>query len=372
MAGTPKRALGERDTMNFHSKPFDEATQVKLSLYADYVREWLPVFLQRRNARITIVDLFAGPGRDTCGKEGSPLLVLKELRDYAGMIDQSCADVRLEFNEAAAAKAQSLSELMASQKIPESLCSWTVRSLPFDVAFDAVYPSLSDRHNLLFLDQQGMRFISDATFQRLTSLPSTDFMFFIASSSVRRFVDHPSFIRHLPIEKGAVSTRRFSDTHRAIADHYRGLLCDGSRFHLAQFSMKKGSNIYGLIFGSANLLGLEKFLRVCWSIDPQRGEANFDIDDDRISLDEPHLFPEMDRSKKVNAFQAKLRRDLVTGVLPTDGAVYRACLVEGMLPCHGREVLCNMMKAGDIRVTDGKRPRVSKAGYRQPRNLEHG
>ena len=72
----------------------------------------------------------------------------------------------------------------------------------------------------------------------------------------------------------------FNDTHRAVVEHYRHLA--GGRIFFGSFSIKKGANIYGLIFGSAHPLGIEKFLRVCWKVDPVRGEANFDIDDEHM------------------------------------------------------------------------------------------
>ena len=134
--------------------------------------------------------------------------------------------------------------------------------------------------------------------------------------------------------------------------------------------MKKGSNIYGVIFGSANHVGLEKFLRVCWQIDPERGEANFDIDDDRLNPDQLHLFAEMDRPRKLNSFQQVLTNSVLTGSVKTDGDVYLTCLREGMLPCHGREVLHVLVKGKKIRVADGKRCRVSRDGFREPRRLE--
>ena len=50
-----------------------------------------------------------------------------------------------------------------------------------------------------------MKFISDDVFSRILLLSKTDFMFFIASSSLRRFADHPYFRKHLAIPKGNIS-----------------------------------------------------------------------------------------------------------------------------------------------------------------------
>ena len=47
---------------NLFRKPFDEGTLDKLEIFEDYFKEWLPVFLTRREIiwkEIQIFDLFA-------------------------------------------------------------------------------------------------------------------------------------------------------------------------------------------------------------------------------------------------------------------------------------------------------------------------
>lgn len=154
-----------------------------------------------------------------------------------------------------------------------------------------------------------------------------------------------------------------------MTSYYRQLAGAGRPLFIGTFSIKKGSNIYGLIFGSRHPLGLEKFLRVCWKTDPDRGEANFDIDDDRLQATAPHLFPEMDRPKKLNGFESDLRAKILNGAIKTDGDVYVESLQEGFLPNNGREVLQKLVREGRVAIVGG-RPRVSKEGYMEPRRLE--
>jgi hypothetical protein len=259
---------------------------------------------------------------------------------------------------------------MGSEDIPTSLCEYEVTSLDFDHAFEALYPKLQGGPNLLILDQQGMKAISDEVFKRILALSRTDFLFFIASSSIRRFEEHPDFQKHLKIPKGAISGSTFNDTHRAVTSYYRQLAAKASeQFFLGNFSIKKGSNVYGLIFGSHHPLGLEKFLRVCWKTDPERGEANFDIDDDRLDAATPHLFPEMDQPKKLTVFQQALRSKILEGKLGTDGDVYIEALQEGFLPADAKSVLRTLAREKRVLVSGGQ-PRVSKTGYAEPRNLE--
>jgi len=45
---------------NLHRKPFDQATRDKLVLYREYLREWLPVFINGSSVDILhIFDFFA-------------------------------------------------------------------------------------------------------------------------------------------------------------------------------------------------------------------------------------------------------------------------------------------------------------------------
>lgn len=357
---------------NFHKKPFDQGTRVKLDLFEKYAEAWLPVFLAQETkcAKLTIVDFFAGPGKDVDGRYGSPLLLLRQIRKYTNIIASHDKSVVLELNEAITSKAKILQNVMDEQQIPPGLCTWQVHNQPFDKSFSSLFPKLRKGPNLIFLDQQGMKFISDDVFLEMTKLPRTDFIFFIASSFIRRFSEHPYFKKHLTIPKGAITARSFNDTHRVVTEYYRGLVSERSRYFIGSFSIKKGSNLYGLVFGSPHPKGIEKFLRICWKIDPERGEANFDIDEDCLDQVTPHLFPEMDVAKKVSLFQNRLENSILRGELDTDGDVYLRCLRDGMLPIHAKSIVTELKKSGRISVAGNKQPRVSMAGYQDPRPLE--
>lgn len=38
--------------MNHFTKPFDEGTKVKLEIFREYFKEWLPVFLSKKKCSI--------------------------------------------------------------------------------------------------------------------------------------------------------------------------------------------------------------------------------------------------------------------------------------------------------------------------------
>ncbi|MGZ8900611.1 MAG: three-Cys-motif partner protein TcmP, partial [Limisphaerales bacterium] len=83
-------------TEDFHEKPFDEGTLTKLDIFELYAREWIPVFLSSKSTslqKVRIFDFFAGPGTDSHGEFGSPLRLLRQLKDYTHL--QNCGKLTI-------------------------------------------------------------------------------------------------------------------------------------------------------------------------------------------------------------------------------------------------------------------------------------
>jgi hypothetical protein len=121
----------------------------------------------------------------------------------------------------------------------------------------------------------------------------------------------------------------------------------GKDFYLAPFSIKKGSNIYGIIFGSGKLLGLEKFLKVCWNRDNISGEANYDIDYDIVRKGKT-LFKKLNVPKKIDLFGERLATFLQE--FRNNGELYKFTLENGCLSRHIFEILCKLQKDGRLEI----------------------
>lgn len=162
---------------------------------------------------------------------------------------------------------------------------------------------------------------------------------------------------------------QYNHVHRFMTDHFRRLV--GNDYFVAPFSLKKGSNIYGLVFASHNHLGLKKFLDVAWKQDPHSGEANFDIYNegagDQVQM---VLFD----ARKIPEFQADLRERILAEEFDSDRAIYFHMLQSGFTNKHARPVVSKLAakKGGVIEFrADGVRqqPRLSPDSVKAPRSL---
>lgn len=220
-----------------------------------------------------------------------------------------------------------------------------------------------DSANLLLLDQHGFRFFNKGVFRKIRTLSFTDTLVFMAASYVLRFKDEPEIKQHLEAQKIFAEHTPYHQVHRAIVDYYRSLVSSNEQYFLAPFSVRSGSNIYGVIFGSSNLKGMEKFLETAWKIDPLRGEADYDIDREGIVAAQPEMFAEMGKPKKTQFFEQQFEAEILAENLPDTAAIYSFVLQQGFLMKHARPVLLRLQKEGRIH---GKLTGIEYSSLKRP------
>lgn len=352
----------------FHLEPYDAGTLAKLEVFEAYCEAWIPVFLSRPDPpfpAIHIFDFFCGPGSDAEGTPGSPLRILRQLKEYhaSGRLHGwDKVAVHVHFSDAQKSKCAALTERLKASDWAVPGVSVKVSPVCFEEALVNHRSILDDRQaaKLLIIDQFGVNAVTDEIFVRLMAMPRTDFIFFLSSSTLHRFRDHPSI--KVKIERPESSY----DVHRVAFDHFKAIAA--SNYFLGRFSIKKPTgNIYGLIFGSAHPLGIHKFLEVAWQNDALTGEANFDIDRDNISPTAPFLpFAEL-RPKKVQAFEQDLEEAIRAGTVRDESDLIRLAIENGMSPRHCSPVI-KKLKEDRVIACDFRAPDI-KNFYRSPRPI---
>lgn len=291
---------------DLHKKPFDEGTLVKLDIFEAYIRDWLPVFVHNpKSDRINICDFFAGSGQDLSKVPGSPLRILTVIHDYKAQILRTNCKINLFFNDCDIKKIDALKIIIAEKAdkhlMNRALLNIYYFSQDFKELFINKKECFKDSANLLFLDQNGIKNITDDIFQYLEDFKFTDFLFYISSSYFKRFGEEKYFKDYFPdLDITDMRTIDHTDSHRFILNYYKRKLPENSKTKLYPFTIKKGPNVNGLIFGSKHPRGINKFLHLAWKSNKLNGEANFDIDDDSAKK-QPELFEEFKIKSEVTS-----------------------------------------------------------------------
>lgn len=353
----------------FHDKPYDEGTLTKLRIFELYVQEWVPVFLSKpepRFAEMHVFDFFSGPGRDANGVAGSPLRILEVLRKYhrKGLSGWDRVDKMVHFFDLNPNKVESLENLISAEQVGVPGIGLDVQVLAFADALERNRAILENPRaaKLLIIDQFGVDAVSDEVFSRLLEFPRTDFVFFLSTSTLHRFRDHPA------IKQKIANPADSYHVHRAAFDYFKELIPAGDEAFLGQFSILKRSNIYGLIFGSRHPLGIHKFLQVAWATDGIAGEANFDVDRENVGKGEMLLGFDIMKPKKVQEFEEALEAAFRERRFASEADVIRFCIEAGMTGQHAEAVMAQLKKAGVLEA-DFRVPNVRN--LKDPRRINY-
>ena len=227
--------------------------------------------------------------------------------------------------------------------------------------------------NLIFLDQNGFKEVSESIFAFLMNLETTDFMFFVASTYIHRFPDEPEVVRHHPkFDFTRIKNAKWKTVHAIICEEFRKYVPQHiTSYAIVPFSIMKAdrNNIYGLIFVTKNIRGADKFLQTVWKENALDGTANYDIDDDASKI-QPDLF-EGQKMTKIEGFQDDLKKRILSGEIKNNRDAFYHTINLGHISQHASEAI-KAMKKEKIIVYNGKSPLVSyEKAVREDRIVEY-
>ena len=327
-------------SIDLHSKVFDEGTLTKLEIFEKYLIEWLPVFIHSRaHDTINICDFFAGTGEDKIKNPGSPKIILKIIDTYIDQIVKNKLQVNILLNDKTKRKIDCLKKNLSKEE--ERICTLSEKinisyyTEDFDILFEKIMKAIRNQANILFLDQNGLKHVTKDRLLDLENFNHTDYLFFCSSSTLIRF----PFSKYFP-DFNLPSGCKKEEVHDHLLEYYRSSIPKGSMTRLYPFTIKKKHGVYGLIFGSKNPLGVEKFLRVAWNTNPVNGIANFDIFDDSPKAQLTFDFAK--KATKIEKFEKDLRRLIQESKKITNAEIYYYTLENGFTPKHASKVVRKM------------------------------
>lgn len=354
---------------DINGNPFDEGTKIKLDIFRRCFREWYPVFIHDSYTKhLFVFDMFAGSGMDTIGVPGSPLILLEEAK---GAECQHCTALKSSengkqvvfvFNEFLKQKYEELSKRVLGfldKCIESHSCNYCpikkgihTYNLDFKELFaDKTIEEILKNKNygkFVLLDQYGIKQVTEDIFTKLVTYPKTDFIFFISSSTINRFKDFRAIQQYFDIKKINFDEAQPKECHRLIKEYFEDMIPSGKEYYLHSFTIKKGSNYYGLIFGTSHSLGMEKFLKVCWDEDKLSGDSNCNIDND---YEEGSLFYDESQTQKKVAIKHELRDNILSGSIKDNISGLKFVLHRGCQPSIFVEVMKDLKKQGKVDIS---------------------
>lgn len=346
---------------------FTEETMLKLEIFRQCFREWYPVFVHNKFiSHIFVYDMFAGSGKDIAQHPGSPIILFQEARGdkrqhCKSLLKRGIPFITFGYNELDEVKRTELeSNVSAEFTLCKSQCIEKV--CPFQNAFffeSQDFSSLINNRRLnqilsnakyakfILLDQYGFKQINDEVFLKLVNSPTTDFIFFIASSFVKRFKDLPAVTAYFKKNKISFDETQPKECHKVITDYFRSLIPADKKYYLHSFTIQKGSNYYGLIFGSAHSLGMEKFVKVCWKEDRQAGESNCNLYND---FEPGTLFYDPQYTNKKTRIIKEIKEKILNSTIKDNITGLEYALECGCEPKLFVEVMDSMIKENRVEI----------------------
>lgn len=358
-----------KDIKKFHDKPFDDDTLTKLHIFENYTKEWLPTIVMSQNKEfenLYIMDFFAGPGLDLSGVKGSPLRILEQVNGQINNIFQKKKKVHIVFNEKDSSKYESLKtnceQYISKNNDLQRAINYNFVEISYkncDIAeIFKEYVNLIKTNIpvLVFMDQYGVKYLSKEYLDVLFNSHSTDFLYFSSSSFARRFCETNAF-RQTFVNANISEFQNCcnSDIHRVLIEQLRKQIPSNSKVKLYPFTIKKGANIYGIIFGASHPRAFDKFLKTAWEENGLNGEANFDIDNDLTK--QATLFEERPL-KKIEKFAIQIEEQIIKGKFKTNKDVFDYTLEEGQYYKYANEVVKNLKKRNIINYAE-KSPQIN-------------
>lgn len=349
---------------DLHAQPFTEETLAKLRIFENYTQEWIPTFVMSGFPEICIFDFFAGTGYDKIGIPGSPIRILEQVAKNNKILFDKNTKVNLYFNEFITEKYERLvlacksfidnsPALATLDKTGKLNISYFNRD--FAELFQELLPTIQSEASLVFLDQNGIKFIGDEFFIPLTYTQKTDFLYFIASSYANRFKDTGEFKKYIDFKPTPDENGSYNNIHNELVAYLKQRIPLLSGVKLYPFSIKKGRNIYGIVFGSSHPRGVEKFLRTAWKENPENGEANFDIHNDELGTID--LF-EGRKLSKIELFQSEFEKEVLNGRIRNNQQAFDFTLDKGHIPQHATDVMKRLKKENRVSYL-GISPKIS-------------
>lgn len=342
-----------------------EHSEAKVKLLGEYLDRYLNIISNDRLTQaIHLYDLFCGEGLYENGGEGSPLIILKavkELHFINKAKNNVIPPVNILFNDKAKFKVDKLKQVIASKKLyyPEfgklDFSSFDYENLLPTVVQKCLH--LRNEKAFIFIDPYGYKHIRASDIKRLMSSKKAEVLLFLPTQFMYRFDENgtPESLIDIIDEVAGYDYWSTSSAHDFVAKFTEGLRSFmGDEYFVDTFLIQKDKNtLFCLFFFTSHIKGFEKMLEAKWKLDEDMG-IGFRYDAAKLSL------------FGMNAATHPLESKLISFIrqnTPHNSDIYKYTLQSGYLPAHANKVLESLQERGILQVKSTEATKVRRGAF---------
>ena len=331
---------------------FSEETLLKLDIFENYTRAWLPIFLScQYYGCINICDFFSGSGYDLEGIPGSSIRIVDILNEYSDLIISNKCKINIIFNDKIKKKYHELKQHVENELNKElnQIINIEITNQNFSSLFNSEkIQRMKNQSNLFFIDQYGFSRFTIKELLIIEKYSRTDFIVFSSSSFIKRFFKVDFVKKRFPdLDYEKVLKTPANKIHDLIVNYYKSKLPYGSKIVLYPFTIKKRANYHGLIFGTKHIKGIELFLDITWKKNPENGLSNISKLKNQDSC-QGLLFNEYDQNPLLIDFKKSLQQKIWNSNNMTNKELYIYTLKSGFPIKHTTNLLRELKKENRI------------------------
>lgn len=326
----------------------------KVRLLGEYLKRFLNIICNDGyTEKIDIYDLFCGEGLYENGGEGSPLVIMRAIKDIHFINvakSNSIPRINCFFNDIESTKTENAQRAIANKSLYyESFGEIYFSSIDYKdylVELEVKLSRLKKSKAFVFIDPYEYKHIKISHIKKLMANNKSEVLLWLPTQFMYRFESNGTptalkdFIEEIvPYDKWNSSDSIWIFIEQLKIGFQNAL---GSNYYVDRFTIQKDtSTVFCLFFFTSHIKGFEKMLEAKWEIDTGQGNGwNFNSDSGQQSLFS---------NQKTNILEEKLKIFLDDS-RKVNGEVYEFVLRESYLPKHINEILYNWQQANIIEV----------------------
>ena len=339
-------------------------SQAKVRLLGEYLKRYLNIIVNDRyTERIKIYDLFCGEGTYENLGEGSPLVIMRQVKDIH-FINQAKLNkippIDCSFNDIEKAKVEKVKQSIKDKSLyyPSfGEIEYTSNEYSLELSrLMEIIPKLRKQKAFIFIDPYGYKHIRASDIKNLLAKGNSEVLLFLPTQFMYRFDSNgtPESLKDFIEEITSYKDWRENDSVWKFIEQLK----DGFKNYLEDkfvdtFTIQKDpQTVFCIFFFSSHIKGFEKMLEAKWEIDTEQGKGwNF-------TNNTPSLFVE----QKTNPLEEKLYTFLEE-VPRYNGELYEFTLRAGFLTKHINEIFYNWQNNNKVEVVTSNGQKARKGAF---------